>query len=44
MYADVARRLRGVCIALPPEEFDRLVRRICATKLRWGREDAAERE
>jgi hypothetical protein len=36
LYADVAGRLRRVCAATPPGEFDRLVLDICAVKLRWA--------
>jgi hypothetical protein len=36
LYAAVAGRLRRVCAATPAGEFDRLVRDICAVKLRWA--------
>ena len=36
LTADVAARLRPVCGAMPPAEFDALVRDIALMKLRWS--------
>jgi hypothetical protein len=33
---DVAGRLRRVCEHMPDEQFDELVRDICALKFRWA--------
>jgi hypothetical protein len=38
-HAGVAARLRGVCAAMPPNDFDRLVRDICAMKRRRESDD-----
>jgi hypothetical protein len=36
LTADVAARLRPVCAALPPADFDALVEDIARLKLRWA--------
>ena len=38
LRADVVERLRPVCRAMTPEQFDALVRDVVAFKLRWRRE------
>jgi hypothetical protein len=35
LVPEIARRLRALCATMPPEEFDRLVRSIARTRLRW---------
>jgi hypothetical protein len=36
LHVDVAGRLRRVCEHMPAEQFDALVRDICALKVRWA--------
>lgn len=36
LHVDVAGRLRRVCGHMSAEQFDELVRDICALKLRWA--------
>jgi hypothetical protein len=35
MTDEVARRLRGACLGMPPAAFDALVREIALTRWRW---------
>ena len=39
LVAEVGARLRPVCGAMPPAEFDALVRDIARMKLRWSAQD-----
>lgn len=36
LTADIAARLRPVCAAMPPADFDALVNDIARLKLRWA--------
>lgn len=39
LVTEVGARLRPVCSAMPPAEFDALVRDIARMKLRWSAQD-----
>ena len=39
LVAEIGARLRPVCSAMPPAEFDALVRDIARMKLRWSAQD-----